>query len=167
MKNEVIRNHFVKNKFATDWKGEGLILHPQILRSEYAGEIGEEAFKALILYYTNCKEDEIRHLDGKDYELADYVICNPDGSYKIAFDVKNMNPKADHNDNYGDMPTTEKRQKKISRLKCRLVTVNILQLNKPLMDEINEIGGLIDENGIIVPKGIETLKKLVNTNKEL
>ncbi len=167
MKNEVIRNHFVKNKFATDWKGDGFILHPQILRSEYAGEIGEEAFKALLLYYTNCKEDEIRHLEGKDYELADFVICNPDGSYRIAFDVKNMNPKADHNDNFGDMPTTEKRQKKISRLKCRLVTVNILQLDEPLMDEINEIGGLIDENGIIVPKGIETLKKLVNTDEEL
>jgi hypothetical protein len=30
------------------------------------------------------------------------------------------------------------------------------------MDEINEIGGLIDENGVIVPKGIETLRKLVN-----
>ena len=35
------------------------------------------------------------------------------------------------------------------------------------MDEINEIGGLVDENGIIVPKGIETLKKLVNTDEEL
>ena len=30
------------------------------------------------------------------------------------------------------------------------------------MDEINEIGGLIDENGVIVPKGIEILRKLVN-----
>ena len=167
MKNEVIRNHFIKNKFATDWKKDGLILHPQILRSEYAGEIGEEAFKALLFFYTNCKEEDIRHLDGKDYELADFVLCNPDGTYKIAFDVKNMNPKADHNDNYRDVPTTEKRQKKMSRLKCRLVTVNILQLNEPLMDEINEIGGLIDEKGVIVPKGIETLRKIVNTDEEL
>ena len=31
-----------------------------------------------------------------------------------------------------------------------------------IMDEINEIGGLIDENSVIVPKGIETLRKLVN-----
>lgn len=162
MKNEVIRKHFEKNGFATDWKGYGLILHPQILRSEYAGEIGEEAFKALLLHYTDCKEDEIKHLEGKDYELADFVICNPDGSYRVAFDVKNMNPKADHNDNYGDMSTTEKRNKKVSRLKCRLVTVNMLHLDKPLMDEINEIGGLIDENGSIIPKGIDTLQKLVN-----
>ena len=115
-----------------------------------------------MIYYTDCKEEEIKHLEGKDYELADYVICNPDGSNRIAFDVKNMNPKADHNDKYGDMPTSEKRQKKRARLNCSLITVNILQINDPLMDEINEIGGLIDENGVIVPKGIETLQKLVN-----
>ena len=73
-----------------------------------------------------------------------------------------MNPKAYHNDNYGDMSTTEKRKKKVSRLNCRLVTVNMLQINESLMDEINEIGGLIDMNGSIVPKGIDTLKKLVS-----
>ena len=60
------------------------------------------------------------------------------------------------------MQTKEKRQRKIARLNCRLITVNILQINEPLMDEINEIGGLIDENGVIVSKGIETLQKLVN-----
>ena len=163
MKNQVIREHFEKNGFATHWNTKGLILHPQILATDYAGEIGEEAFKALLLYYTNCKNDDVKHLEGKDYELADFVICNPDGSYRIAFDVKNMNPKADHNDNYGDLPTTEKRKKKIARLNCSLITVNILQLNEPLMDEISEIGGLIDENGFVVQKGIETLQKLVNT----
>lgn len=161
MKNEVIRNHFEKNGFATNWKGDGLILHPQILRSDYAGEIGEEAFKALLFEYTECKEKDFKHLEGKDYELADFVVCNPDGSYKIAFDVKNMNPKVAHNDNPNDMQTKEKRQRKIARLNCRLITVNILQIKDPLMDEINEIGGLIDENGDIVPKGIETLRKLV------
>ena len=73
-----------------------------------------------------------------------------------------MNPRADHNDKYGDIPTSEKRQRKTTRLNCRLITVNILQIDDPLMDEINEIGGLIDENGVIVLKGIETLRKLVN-----
>lgn len=163
MKNPVIKKHFEKNGFATDWKGEGLILHPQILGSEYAGEIGEEAFKSLLIEYTDCEEGDIKHLEGKDYELADFVICNPDGSYKIAFDVKNMNPKADHSDKEGDMDTMEKRNKKISRLNCKLVTVNVLQIKEPLMDEINEIGGLIDDSGNIVPKGIETLRKLVNS----
>lgn len=49
MKNPVIREHFEKNGFATDWKKDGLILHPQILATDYAGEIGEEAFKAILL----------------------------------------------------------------------------------------------------------------------
>lgn len=162
MKNEVIRRHFEKHGFATNWNKAGLILHPLILFSDYIGEIGEEAFRALVLYYTNCKDEELKHLEGKDYELADFVICNPDGSYKLAFDVKNMNPKLDHVDRPGDMPTSEKQQRKEERLNCRLITVNILQIDKPLMDEINEIGGLINEDGNIVLKGIETLKKLIN-----
>ncbi len=162
MKNNIIRTHFENNGYATDWKSDGLILHPQILRSDYAGEIGEEAFKALLLAYTDCNEKDIKHLEGKDYELADFVICNPDGSYKIAFDVKNMNPKVAHNDMPNDIQTKEKRQRKKERLHCNLITVNILQIDDPLMDEINEIGGLIDEDGVIVPKGIETLRKLVN-----
>ena len=162
MKNDIIRTHFEKNGFATNWSGDGLILHPKILRYDYAGEIGEEAFKALLIHYTDCKEEEIKHLEGKDYELADFVVCNPDGSYKIAFDVKNMNPKVAHIDKPNDMKTKEKRCRKKELLKCNLITVNILQINEQLMDEINEIGGLIDENGVIVPKGIETLRKLVN-----
>ena len=48
-----------------------------------------------------------------------------------------------------------------------LLADRIFEGIQDMMDEINEIGGLIDENGIIVPKGIETLKKLVNTDEEL
>ena len=162
MKNDIIRQHFERNGYATDWKLDGLILHPQILRTDYSGEIGEEAFKALVFRYTNCSETELKHLEGKDYELADFVICNSDGSYRIAFDVKNMNPKVDHNDRNGDIPTTEKRKIKKDRLKCELITVNILQIKEPLMDETTEIGGLIYENGEIIPQGIETLQMLIN-----
>ena len=102
MKNPVIKSHFERNGFATTWKKEGMILHPQILAKDYAGEIGEEAFKAILLHYTDCTKENVKHLEGKDYELADFVITNEDGSYRIAFDVKNMNPKADHNDKEED-----------------------------------------------------------------
>ena len=162
MKNDIIRKHFEKNGFATNWAQDGLILHPQILRTDYAGEIGEEAFKALVLHYTDCSEESIKHLGGKDYELADFVICRSDGSFKIAFDVKNMNPKADHNDKFGDMPTSQKRELKRKRLGCELITVNLLQLPQESIDAIREISGLLDENGNIVIKGIETLRKLIN-----
>ena len=164
MKNPVIKEHFEKNGFATSWDKEGLILHPQILATDYAGEIGEEAFKAILLYYTDCTEDNFKHLEGKDYELADFVITNPDGSYKIAFDVKNMNPKADHNDKSGDIPTAKKRDIKHKRLGCELITVNMLPLKAGSMDELREICGIIDESGNVIPSAIEHIKQLVNGN---
>ena len=164
MKNNVIREHFERNGFATTWAQDGLILHPQILATDYTGEIGEEAFLALVHHYTDCKPDEIKHLGGKDYELADFVLYNPDGSYRLAFDVKNMNPNADHNDKNGDLPTSEKRKKKEERLKCKLITVNILKIDDTLMDDINEIGGLIDEQGNIVYQGLETLRELIKAH---
>lgn len=165
MKNPVIKSHFERNGFATDWEKEGLILHPQILATDYAGEIGEEAFKAILLHYTDCTEENVKHLEGKDYELADFVITDDDGSYRIAFDVKNMNPKVDHNDKKGDMPTSKKREIKRKRLGCELITVNMLQINAVGMDEIREIGGVIDENGRIISSAIERIKKLVNKDK--
>lgn len=162
MKNEVIRLYFEQNGFATNWETKGMILHPDILMTDYAGEIGEEAFKAIVLHYTNCKENEIKHLEGRDYELADFVICNPDGSYKIAFDVKNMNPDIDHDDKPGELPTKEKRAIKRKRLGCQLITVSMLQLSKEPMGDITEIHGIIDDNGKIIESAIETLKLLID-----
>ena len=162
MKNPVVKAHFEKNGFATSWKPTGLILHPKILRSDYAGEIGEEAFKAIVLHYTNCSEENIKHLEGRKYELADFVITKPDGSFKIAFDVKNMNPMADHDDKQGDLSTTEKREEKKKRLGCELITVNMLKIDACGMDEIREIFGVIDENGAVIPRAIEQLRLLIN-----
>lgn len=165
MKNPVIKSHFERNGFATDWGTEGLILHPQILATDYAGEIGEEAFKAILLHYTECTEENFKHLEGRDYELADFVITNEDGSYRIAFDVKNMNPNVEHNDRKGDMPTAKKREIKRKRLGCELITVNMLLINASGMDEIREIFGVIDENGCIIPSAIDRIQRLVNKEK--
>ena len=162
MKNPVIKAYFDKNGYATTWKVGGLMLHPQILATDYAGEIGEEAFKAILLHYTNCTDKNLRHLEGKEYELADFVVLNPDGSKKIAFDVKNMRPDADHNDKYGDMPTSKKRKIKRERLGCELITVNMLKLPSAGMDEIREIGGIIDEDGNIILSAIQQLQEFVN-----
>ena len=38
----------------------------------------------------------------------------------------------------------------------------MLKLNDSGMDEIREIGGLIDEKGIVIPSAIELLRKLVD-----
>ena len=161
MKNDVIREHFVANGYATDWKPGGLILHPEILKTDYAGEIGEEAFKAIVLEYTNCKEEDFKHLEGRDYELADFVICNPDGTYKIAFDVKNMNPLVEHNDKQGELATKDKRKIKRERLGCQLITVSMLQLPGESMDAVTEIHGIIDNDGNIIQSAIDTLKRII------
>lgn len=162
MKNDVIRNYFEKQGYATDWKPGGLILHPEILKTDYAGEIGEEAFKAIILHYTDCNEENFKHLEGRYYEYADFVICNPDGSYKVAFDVKNMNPNIDHLDKQGELPTAKKRREKRKCLGCQLITVSMLQLPNESMDDLTEIHGIIDNEGNVNMSSIDYLKRLIS-----
>jgi len=161
MKNDIIHRYFVEHGYATTWEKEGLILHPRILANEYAGEIGEEAFKAIVLHFTNCNEDIFKHLEGREYELADFVLNNPDGSHKVAFDVKNMNPKAIYDDNPNDIPTTIKRKYKEERLGCDLYTINILQLQDASIDR-KEIGGLIDNEGQFIKENIDRLRRIVD-----
>lgn len=162
MKNDVIRAHFEQNGYATEWKPGGLILHPEILMADYAGEIGEEAFRALVLRYTHCDEDAFAHLEGRDYELADFVINDADGNHKVAFDVKNMNPLIEHNDREGDLATSRKRKIKEERLGCPLYTVNMLKMPDDSMDS-HEICGVIDKEGHVIPEVMERIKKLIES----
>ena len=134
-------------------------MHPEILAHEYAGEIGEEAFKALLLHYSNINESQIRHLEGKQYELADFVILELDGSYRIAFDVKNY--KDNNSDTDGKYSIKEKRDFKRNKLGCELIIINMLDLKTESTD-IHEICGLIDKEGHINPNSINKLCKLVN-----
>ena len=162
MKNDIIRHHFEKNGYATDWKPGALILHPQILACDYAGEIGEEAFKAIVLNCNpNLTEYNFKHLEGKDYELADFVIRDSAGKNRIAFDVKNMRGDVSHEDQLGDLPTSVKRKIKEERLGCSLITVNILRRKDEEIDALHEIGGVIDENGNLIYSAIERIKKYV------
>lgn len=154
MKNPIIKTHFEKSGFATCWKCEhSYILHPNILQSWYAGEIGEQAFLALIKQEIGI--DFVR-LKGKDYELADFVIKDKNGKNLIAYDVKNYNPDFVHVDNINDVDTPEKRQYKRERLGCRVVTVNILEI-EGLQNTSDEIGGLIDKNGIVINENLEII----------
>ncbi|HEY9542899.1 hypothetical protein [Prevotella sp.] len=169
MKNNVIRSHFERNGYATEWKHGALILHPQILACDYAGEIGEEAFKAIVLDCNpSLTDDNFKHLEGKDYELADFVICDKEGKNRIAFDVKNMRADSIHEDQLGDLSTAKKRKVKVERLGCSLITVNILRRKKDINDEqlekndaLHEIAGVIDEEGNYIYEAIEQIKKYV------
>lgn len=161
MKNSVIRRHFEENGFATEWKSGKLILHPDILMYDYAGEIGEEAFRALVLEYTSCTEESLTHLEGRDYELADFVVLNPDGTRKVAFDVKNFAPEMYHYDKPGDIPTDKKREMKLQRLGCPLYTVNMLD-QEVLSADKYEITGLIDRNGREIDSAIRRLREMID-----
>jgi hypothetical protein len=130
--------------------------------ADYAGEIGEEAFRALGLRYTHCDEDAFAHLEGRDYELADFVINDADGNHKVAFDVKNMNPLIEHNDREGDLATSRKRKIKEERLGCPLYTVNMLKMPDDSMDS-HEICGVIDKEGHVIPEVMERIKKLIES----
>lgn len=160
MKNSVIKKYFEKQGYATEWKQGKYILHPDILATDYTGEIGEEAFKALLLHYTSILSDEIKHLEDKEYEYADFIVQKADGR-RIAFDVKNMNPNVEHDDQEGDLPTAEKRRRKEEKLGCPIITVNMLRLERPSLNATKEISGMIDENGMILPEAIDTLTKLL------
>lgn len=162
MRNPDIKAYFEANNYATEWIDGQLILHPDILCSDYAGEIGEEAFKALVVKHCGCPEERITHLEGQEYEYADFVIRNPDGTNKIAFDVKNMNPAGDHSDRTGDMPTHEKRAAKVRRLGCEIITVNMVEMPGEVMDPIREIAGVITQDGKIISSAIERISKLIN-----
>lgn len=161
MRNDIIRDYFKSHDYATDWKKNGLILHSEILNAEYAGEVGEQAFKALVLYYTGWDESKLTHLTGKLYEYADFVTQKEQGEYGIAIDVKNRLPKDIMLDSPYDLPFVEKKEIKEERLGCNLLLVNMLKIKRNPLDDA-QIPGLIDEDGKVIKKNMNLLLKLLN-----
>lgn len=160
MRNATIKAHFEKSGFATSWdKFHPYILHPDILQSWYAGEIGEQAFLALMSEMTDVKFVKLK---GKLYELADFVVRDKNEKNLIAYDVKNFNPDLPHVDKAADMETPAKRRLKRERLKCRVVTVNILEI-EGMENTTDEIGGLINKNGECLTRNIEIIKNQINS----
>lgn len=162
VKNEIVKEHFISKGIPVEWAKEGLMLHHDILEADYTGEIGEEAFLALVLHYSSLKGYQIKHLEGKDYEVADFVILDSKGNYKIAIDVKNRKPHTYYLDNVEDMPFTTKKRIKKERLKCEVIFVNILETDGSSLDNIREIGGLLNSKGQVIMKNLQILLDLID-----
>ena len=158
--NPDIRAYFEAEGIACEWKQEGQILHPSLLLSDYCGEIGEQAFVAICQAIDPSVRERLRPLSMRDYEMADFVLYAPDGTRRLAFDVKNFAPTLQHDDRPGDIPTADKREEKVKRLGCPLYTVNLLELPSPSIDPY-EITGLIREDGTYISSNINKLKMLI------
>lgn len=158
--NPDIRAYFEAEGIACEWKQEGQILHPSLLLSDYCGEIGEQAFVAICQAIDPSVRERLRPLSMRDYEMADFVLYAPDGTRRLAFDVKNFAPTLQNDDRPGDIPTADKREEKVKRLGCPLYTVNLLELPSPSIDPY-EITGLIREDGTYISSNINKLKMLI------
>ena len=151
VRNPDIRSFFEKKGIALTWAEHGLRIHPKITHL-YTGEIGEQAFLALLYHIIDCvrKTDQnegvahnydIRRPDGELYEVADFII-SCDGKDRVAFDVKNLRPEGPYIDNAGDVPTTMKREEKKRRLGIPLMVVNMVEIEGGSADPC-EIAGLL------------------------
>ena len=131
--------------------------------SSYMGELGEMAFLAIVFGYGLLDDESlIRHLEGYDYELADFIILDKNDNYRLAIDVKNRNPNCCLDGLY-DIPTSKKRKHKEHRLKCPLITVNILpEMIVGAEPNVKEVIGLIDSNGNPLQTNQERLKQIID-----
>lgn len=160
-KNPFIHSYFEKWGVDMEWKGK-YIIGPENW-SSYMGELGEMAFLAIVFGYGLLDDESlIRHLEGYDYELADFIILDKNDNYRLAIDVKNRNPNCCLDGLY-DIPTSKKRKHKEHRLKCPLITVNILpEMIVGAEPNVKEVIGLIDSNGNPLQTNQERLKQIID-----
>ena len=161
MKNPVIKQYFAEKGYATDWK-PGMLAIPTLMKDRYKGFIGEQAFIALLLHYKICQPEDIKiMISSFDYELADIVIQDSQGHNLIAFDVKNYNPDTESWEDNNSLTFEEKLKIKMTRLNCRVVVVNVVQLPNETHDAQTRITGLIDQDGNIVFDSLEIIKQMI------
>ena len=60
------------------------------------------------------------------------------------------------------MPFTTKKRIKKERLKCEVIFVNILETDGSSLDNIREIGGLLNSKGQVIMKNLQILLDLID-----
>ena len=165
-KNPIIRKYFEEHGYALDWE-PGLMLHPNFMVDIYPGIIGELACMAILLHYTNCRpEDIVEMIEDENHEVVDIVIKNrKTDKYILGIDAKNLNPYFVPYDRPQDLDSITKHNLKVKRLDCRVVTVNIVQMEGETSDAANEILGLIDKDGNPIMSNIMKLNQYLKANE--
>lgn len=151
MGNKVIRKHWNKNGFSTDWSIDKKdtyygVISPVVYTNLYKGAVGEEAVKAVLQSIgIRCMEIE----DGESYEMFDFIAeVNGEESKKIFIDAKNFSETSMHR-SYANEELLEKVTKKVDKLEADLaLIINIVdksgerQINEAKNGKIYTVPGL-------------------------
>ena len=156
MKVPCIKQFFEDMGFATSWNEGDYIMQPSAVQQLYMGEVGEQAFLAILRAYAGV---EMEKLPRQLWEHADFLYR------RLAFDVKNYNPTEPY---VGEMAVGPHYADKVAALQRDLFIVQMLPYagRKPFKSyhdwgadghHLYEVNGIIDMNGNIIHKNVEKI----------
>jgi len=164
-----IRDHFIKENYATEFKEKDFILSPTYFNNIYKGAIGEVVGRLLFKEILDIELDEIK--EPVHFELFDFMIKDS-GVY---IDFKNWHETTV----FSDTEMLEKIEKKANACNCNCVIVaNILASKKYRITEkkvdgltIIEIPALLLDNGHdikLYEDAFEKIRRVIyeHTNKD-
>lgn len=158
MKVPCIKKYFEEKGYATEWLEGDYIMQPSAVQQLYMGEVGEQAFMAILRDYAGV---DMEKLPRQLWEHADFLYG------RLAFDVKNYNPTEPYE---GEKAVGPHYADKVAAFQRHLFVVQMFrypkrQLFQPYDDwgvdgyHLYEVNGLIDMQGNIY---YENLHKLID-----
>lgn len=158
MKVPCIKKYFEDKGYATVWYEGDYIMQPAAVQQLYMGEVGEQAFIAILRNYAGV---DMEKLPQQLWEHADFLYG------RLAFDVKNYNPIGPYE---GDKAVGPHYADKVAALQHHLFVVQMFPFsNRKPFEQLYECGAdgydLYEVNGLINMQGniiYENLYKLID-----
>ena len=156
MKVPCIKQFFEEKGFAISWSEGDYIMQPSAVQQLYMGEVGEQAFLAILRAYAGV---EMEKLPRQLWEHADFLYG------RLAFDIKNYNPTEPY---VGDMAVGPHYADKVAALQRDLFIVQMLPYagRKPFQTycdwgadghHLYEVNGIVDMDGNIIHENVERI----------
>ena len=161
-----MRQYFVENGYALDFKSGKHRLNPVAFTNIYKGALGEEAGKYIFENETNFSLEDIKDL--AKFEKFDFVLSGFEDYY---VDFKNWN-NARSVDREKEIKDIKSKMEKIHAKVVFVINIIFdadanpgLKLADRTIENkrIIEIPGLIDENGDIIRENIEKIIKVLES----